>query len=271
MNSKQKSAIEHNVRKLLASEYALHPRQGEASSSEQITAPAGLAGTAHEPTPPREGKRSRWSRLAYKSRDLLRALKAKAWVKVPVKVIFSLNAALLLLAGYLAFYPKWTVVIQEPTIEGDETSSLFQIQYDGPIPISDVETRCVWEDAQYGPPTYLRVSAIAVRNPNYPPIPWMFWGDSDTVPCSSVGRVVASRFQYAAFYLWVNYSPLGFKWLRRAKIFRFVTHPTSSGLNRIVQRVPYWGWGLPDKNVENAPTDHIATEEPKGPNPSHRR
>jgi hypothetical protein len=244
MNSRQRNALAHALRRLLKDDVGLVSLGvAELREATDLRAPAPLsAAPTLKPNPSRifsafvSGMKWLWERMGS--------------TFIPV-----MGSLLGVAASLLAFYPKFQISLQSPLDPANILTSVFVVEYDGPIPISNVDFHCVWVDVRGHANTNPWVFRQLDMHVNRPPIPMMYWGDTEAVTCNGFNL---TSTDFAAIELWVDYSPYRIDSWRRSRIVNYITDKQSDGMRRFFPQVKGRRWGDPKDRapllLRNQPT-----------------
>lgn len=191
------------------------------------------ANTPHTPQSPpisTDRRRGLWSRLksaighAYKTRIVQRA----------AKLLFGgiIGTA----SSILTFYPKLSVDAGSPLDASQPFSSVFQVNYDGPIPLYGVQYKCMLEDVKTT--NYYRGRFLLLSMKSAPKL--MLWGDSESVFCPLPEMFSTAPIADAKIFIVVEYNPIGMPFLKRGRGFKFITAKQKDGNLRWIKTLPVW-------------------------------
>jgi hypothetical protein len=252
MNSKQESAIAHEVRKQLralgitkSQEYTFPPTD-KTQPTEKLPPeqPQSTPQTSTRREKPRRslglasltrlGKEARAWKISTFAWTGLR------WVGKPARLAW---AAAVAFSTLVAFYPKIEISFIDIAATNN-FKAYFAIHHDGPIPVYKVNYYCVIEEMETG--GQLNIQGVKLLPSDPENIPSLNWGDKDLIICDLPISLKDrdNRLDYASIQVVVTFLPLNFKLLHRSRITRFTTLKLSDGKLTFVPRASYWGWGL---------------------------
>lgn len=231
MNSRQKHALRHEVRKILV-EFGVIGATREIQPSER-KADKGEASKQQTQDPthpdPSEAPTSRYVRLLQIAKFFWKAL-----VALPV-------AAVTLLATLLVFYPKFSFTAAAPLYPNDPFSTPFEITYDAPIPLRKAAFYCVFENVSV--PSF--VFRDIATNDRRASLDRMYWGDSETFYCKlpylGPPRAILPG---SSILVMLSYSPAGLGFVRRWRGVRYVSETQGDGTLRWTKHAAFWGYDL---------------------------
>lgn len=222
MNSRQQTAVRHEVRKELK-ELGILPLLSRLNGSSEIRQdpPENIDHTevllvpekvqSDNPAETTTRQKTEWipKTRMWISRALVWLY--RAFVAYPYALV-AIGSTL------LVYYPKFTSTVASPLTPTDPLSAPFEITYDGPIPLGDVRLICILEDVETVDNWRIRDLAMEETGAS---VSTMYWGDSQTVQCKSVFKNLSldvngkpNRIKSATISVVVEYAMVGLPWRR---------------------------------------------------------